>query len=288
MFASVLDFLNESPFMAGILCAFVIAASLFALTQILKHVKLTTKPPKRDFAQDHANMMILFQTMRDLLRSQKELARELNESIDKKIRVIKNVVAEAKEAKDELRVAQSELSELTNKARNDLDSLNVRVSSTAELEEKAPDQLPEPTTPEITKPEESSLLITPRPEREKADDIIDDWVGLDFGGDHPNAHVYDLPEEVPQAPSDPEAAREAFRTLLNMDNPSPQPAQVPKSQNQGSRKRSGNGRVKITPLQARVYEYSDAGMTTSQISRELGIGKGEIRLILGLRKDRGM
>jgi hypothetical protein len=39
-------------------------------------------------------------------------------------------------------------------------------------------------------------------------------------------------------------------------------------------------------LQRRVQEYADAGMSVPQISRELGIGKGEVRLILSLREGR--
>jgi predicted transcriptional regulator len=35
-----------------------------------------------------------------------------------------------------------------------------------------------------------------------------------------------------------------------------------------------------------VYEYNDAGMTVAEIAHEIGIGKGEVRLILSLRKNR--
>ena len=39
-------------------------------------------------------------------------------------------------------------------------------------------------------------------------------------------------------------------------------------------------------VQSRVYEYNDAGMSVAQISKAIGIGKGEVRLILSLRKGR--
>ena len=39
------------------------------------------------------------------------------------------------------------------------------------------------------------------------------------------------------------------------------------------------------PLQQRVLEYSEAGMTVAQVSRELGIGKGEVRLMLSLARQ---
>ena len=40
-------------------------------------------------------------------------------------------------------------------------------------------------------------------------------------------------------------------------------------------------------LHARVYDYNDASMSVAQIAQELGIGKGEVRLILSLRKGKG-
>ena len=41
------------------------------------------------------------------------------------------------------------------------------------------------------------------------------------------------------------------------------------------------------PLQQRVLEYSEAGMGVAEIARELGIGKGEVRLMLSLAKQKG-
>jgi hypothetical protein len=52
------------------------------------------------------------------------------------------------------------------------------------------------------------------------------------------------------------------------------------------RNHDGNGGQYLTPIQKRVYEYSDAGMRVPEIARELGVGKGEVRLILSLRHDR--
>ncbi|MGC8739465.1 MAG: DUF6115 domain-containing protein [Candidatus Hydrogenedens sp.] len=38
----------------------------------------------------------------------------------------------------------------------------------------------------------------------------------------------------------------------------------------------------LTPIQKMVLEYHNAGMTTGEIAKELGITKGEVRLILSL------
>jgi len=43
-----------------------------------------------------------------------------------------------------------------------------------------------------------------------------------------------------------------------------------------------NGRSRSGTLRARVLEYSDAGMSVPEIARELGLGKGEVRLILSI------
>ena len=128
-------------------------------------------------------------------------------------------------------------------------------------------------------------------EKPGAEDVIDSWVGLDFGGDAPDPLPFVVPDEAPEHPEDPEAAREAFRALLNMDPVEParqdrrsaRPAQY-SPQDQVSQ--GGNGRGRLSPVQARVYEYTDAGMTVSQISKELGIGKGEVRLIQSLREHK--
>ena len=78
--------------------------------------------------------------------------------------------------------------------------------------------------------------------------------------------------------------RDALRDLLNLQTESGSNGDGPSSSdvlNSGC-----NGGRYLTPIQKRVYEYSDAGMRVPEIARELGVGKGEIRLILSLRRDR--
>jgi hypothetical protein len=119
---------------------------------------------------------------------------------------------------------------------------------------------------------------------EPPDSGFDHWAGLDFG---------EVPEEEeeeaesgaapPESSEHAEAARNAFRALLNLDTSSGEQKTVPTT----SEKDNGKGRSNSLPLKKRVYEYSDVGMSVSEIARELGLGKGEVRLILNLRKDRG-
>src|SRR5690606_34052701 len=87
-------------------------------------------------------------------------------------------------------------------------------------------------------------------------------------------------------------ARAAFRSLLDMQHEAPHA--VPEAPRPGitpapapaGHAGEANGQRKLTPLQRRVHEYADAGMSVPQIARELGIGKGEVRLILSLREGR--
>lgn len=90
-----------------------------------------------------------------------------------------------------------------------------------------------------------------------------------------------------------EAAREAFRALLNMpmghDAPLA-PVDMPGQTRAMAAAMQGNGgateEVQFSaPLQQRVLEYSEAGMTVAEVSRELGIGKGEVRLMLSLARQ---
>jgi len=104
-----------------------------------------------------------------------------------------------------------------------------------------------------------------------------------------------LEEEEPEleVSGNGEAAREAFRALLNMpmgqDAPLA-PVEMPGQTRAMATAMQGNGgapeEVQFSaPLQQRVLEYSEAGMTVAEVSRELGIGKGEVRLMLSLARQ---
>ncbi|MCC6145782.1 MAG: DUF742 domain-containing protein, partial [Candidatus Hydrogenedentes bacterium] len=51
----------------------------------------------------------------------------------------------------------------------------------------------------------------------------------------------------------------------------------------------GNGAAAgLSPMQKRVLDYCNAGMSVADIARELGIGKGEVRLMLSLARQSRM
>lgn len=108
-----------------------------------------------------------------------------------------------------------------------------------------------------------------------------------------NPAPLDEEEPEPQAPGNGEAAREAFRALLNIpmntDVQAP-PLDMPGQTRAMAAAMRGHGadreEVQLSaPLQQRVLEYSEAGMTVTEVSRELGIGKGEVRLMLSLARQ---
>lgn len=260
---------------AATLCA-VLAVFLLFFLALQRGRYRPPGPGKRD---DFAKMLILFQTMRDLLEQQKGLARELNEAIDAKVTFVKDRV---EAAQIDLANMRTEVQALSRKvATHRTDDPGKRYAGSA------PDELDAlnftPDRGEDAPEDRLRLLALPDRESEKGD-RLDAWVGLDLG-EQLDSTPPDQTAELPvEEPGDPESAREAFKSLLSHD-PLPRVGRKntasPESPNA---KPNPNGDGRITPaLKGRVFEYSEAGMTISQIAKELGIGKGEVRLILSLR-----
>lgn len=280
-------------------------ALLFAFVFYLlyRRAQRMRQPPPRDPQFDLANMRILFQTMRDVIEQQKDLARQLNEHIDKKIAYIKRIASKTLEDFEKLRGVTRDLVLELDEARTELTSVQKQVGYISQDLKKTPIDLAERKTEETIlprkqeeppepEPEKPTLQILANPKDESpVGDLVDQWVGLDLGGGELEPERFEAPEAPPGKPENAQAARQAFKALLDIS--STQPQETAGALDTGSalgRVDSGDGRSRgasgITPLQARIYEYKDAGMTVPQIARELGVGKGEVRLVLSLRKDR--
>ncbi|MBI4559643.1 MAG: hypothetical protein HY706_18805, partial [Candidatus Hydrogenedentes bacterium] len=259
--------------------ALTILAVLFVLCVMVYHLwrdQKTRQATPSHPQPDLTHTMILFQTMRDILDQQKDLARQVNESLDKKVGIIKQTVNGALDDLERLREATRKLRLELEEARSELESVQKQVGflkdrpSPAATERKPeveyhahPPRAPKPSAPESERP---ALHVLARPpETGSPGDILDAWVGLDFANDTADSVEFEPIAPAPEAPEDPEAARKAFRALLNLG------AEDPRSTREVSTpgtalERPGNG--KVTPMQARVYEYSDAGMSVPQIARE--------------------
>jgi hypothetical protein len=242
---------------------------------------------KRD---DLASMMILLQTMRDLLEQQKGFARELNKALDTRVKFIKTTVESARNELAAVGESVKRLGLELERIKHEAETAAARPPAPAQpanvrqLSAYAPPQPAQPAPPKEHERPALRVLAMPR-EQGAAGDAIDSWVGLDFAGDNPEPLGFEVPESEPEAPHDADAARSAFRALLDL---APE-AEVEKNTAapvQPAAPPIGNGRT-VPPIHARVYEYNDAGMNVAQIAQELGIGKGEARLILSLRKGKG-
>jgi len=242
-------------------------------------------------SNDVTNMMILFQTMRDILTQQKDLAREFNISIDKKVNEVRKLVHSNGDVRAELERTKRELAALAARTRNELSALERRLGQVGNEVDVAEDEAaqPEPDPVDDEYPEDDQAppveILPQEPESEDPVDLIDRWtrgaelepelVEEEFANGT-NGLTHEEEEEA-------EDTRAAYRDLLNLQPAGRADLAAAVDELEG---REPNGAQYLTPIQQRVYEYSDAGMRVPEIARELGVGKGEVRLILSLRQDR--
>jgi hypothetical protein len=267
----------------------VVVASFGALFFMLARESRLGGSHSAHSANDVTNMMILFQTMRDILTQQKDLAREFNISIDKKVNEVRKLVHSNGDVRAELERTKRELAALAARTRNELSALERRLgqvdTDVAAAEDEAAQPEPDPIDEDEYMEEDQAppVEILPREvESEDPVDLIDRWTrGAELE-----------PELVEEEPAnglshdeeeESEEMRAAYRDLLNLQPAGHANLAAAMDELEG---RETNGAHYLTPIQQRVYEYSDAGMRVPEIARELGVGKGEVRLILSLRQDR--
>lgn len=333
------DFFSNSAatFFVGLGFTSLLCAALLAWLYVRKERRQRTDWEKTE--ADKADIMLLFQTMRDVIGQQKNLARDFNQELERKMKLVKQILAQSMEKNERLYDKQQKLVQELEEARAELRSLQ---RQTGFLKDNPPTAAPQkqmiPTQPEL--PEVSEPFLSLPGEEESDDDVFrevdsiptpkpvqpksvqrtpvqpkaDTWIaetaektpvveppaapttpptarpgssadgfreiieGLSNGhAQHEVSDVYLEDEEgdldvVLDSPQEVNEARSAFRSLLDMPTASTAPAAV-------------NGHATRSPLQQRVIEYHDAGMPIGDIARELGIGKGEVRLMLSLAKQ---
>ena len=273
-------------FLASVLVVVIIVAYVLRLRERRPRVS-----PARDPKDDITHTRIMFQTMRDILEQQKDVARQLNVSLDKKVQYIKRIVDTAIADLQQMRETARKLAVELTETKAELAELKAQKAQTAPSD--APIATGEDDAASVSAPTEepagtphepAHLEALERPVLEEPPDTeIHYWAGLDFGETLEEEEQAQETVTPPEEPENAEAARNAFRALLNLDASGGDADHSAKDANDGS----GNGRSSSVPLKRRIYEYSDVGMSVSEIARELGLGKGEVRLILNLRKDRG-
>jgi len=252
-----LAYLSDFFMFAGGVAVVIVFALLAGLYLRLAGVKKTVRT---DTISNLTEIAILFQAMRSVLHDQKTLARDFNKNVEQKAAMIREVLQDVVEAADKLARAQVRLAQQIDRAEKRMAAIDRGLDVPA-----APSAAPKPDeTPLfqiIAMPDESMPLTS----------LLEGWTAFDAPPDDTESEdTFETPREVPESPRDPDRARAAFRALLNMTEES----------------ETGNGRRKTEALRARVHEYYDAGMSVAQIAQELGVGKGEVRLMLTLREKR--
>ena len=267
----------------GLVIAFVL------LFSVLRQNKQWTDPTKH-VQTDLTSMVILFSTMRDFLSEQKQVATDFNRSLDKKIGMVRHMVEEARRERQELHRAQHRIAAALAKVHEELGLMGEEVPEAKDVaieERYAP--AAEWTGESPVPNEENAVAAEAETEAEEnADDFIDSWTGVNF----------DLAEEeeapaAPPTPKDPEdeqAARNAFRSLLNFgtDNGGAGSGVGGLGDGDAAAESAGAGEFgELLPIERQVYDYDDAGMRASEIARELGVEKSQVRAILAKRESGG-
>jgi hypothetical protein len=196
---------------------------------------------------------IMFQTLQGIVQEQKQLARDFNRSLDRKIAIVRNVVKQIVEEHERLTQSQRQLEARLAEAQAAIAGAPLPKNTTAAAAQ-------EPAKTPILQ-----VLPDPRGDADSdgSDDLIDTWVGLEFR----DVEIPEMTETPPEIPPN----REAVRAVLNM-------GEAP------DLTWENKGRESITAIRARAYKFHDAGMSVAQIAKELGVGKGEVRLMLNLRE----
>jgi hypothetical protein len=285
-------YLSDYFLLAGFLS---LAVVFMLLVWLYGRVSGSKRASQNVTAANLTEMAILFQTMRNVVHEQKALAREFNESVDKKVRLIRQVISKVVEEHNKLCEAHHEVAGKLEGIGRELDAVHAEVRRMRDdlgLRVAAPaartlENLEQPAQSKSERSQELTplrIVVEPK-DAEASSNLSDLWVGFDFVGEE--AEPFEVPETPPEAPGDPEVTRQAFRALLSMSpeggraEPQREPSMSSETLTADS---GGNGRVRAASVRARVYEYHDAGMSASEIAQELGIGKGEVRLMLSLRQ----
>lgn len=212
-----------------------------------------------------SELAALFKTMRDIVSQQKEMAREFNEELDKKVTIVKQILTQSVEKNERIYEEQQRIRKELRETREELHSLQ---RQTAHLKSESPAP---PVKGEMPPAMQTAGFV--------------EWLK------HPGAaEVTSTTDSTPasETPEDTVAGtaedHNAFRALLDLQPLPPELSSTPEVSATGTA--GGNGGRGITPVQKRVLEYSQAGMPVPEIARELGIGKGEVRLMLSLLKQK--
>jgi len=194
---------------------------------------------KKHEAEDKQEMeeaYSLLHSMRKIAEEQKQIAAAFNDDLERKLQTVKQVLGQSLSRNEELYEQQRLLMQEIVSVSSEIKSIRRQI-------------------------EELDGMIQTEKEPSK----------------HQGFHATKTNKErIPEAPSNPEKAREAFRLLLEeKENEDRKLTESADDLFEG---------MEMPSLQKRVEELYNDGMELSEIAEKLGIGKGEIQLLLSQRK----
>lgn len=246
-----------------------------------------------------SELAMIFQTLRDVVAEQKLMAKEFNEYVEKKIAEIRAVASDAHSQLQSVRVSISELSKKINLIQEEIDRLGLQANLLKRQggEENVLDLQPslreaellsETLRSHVQPMEEStlsrvteSLTLDEGRVRESGGETHGESV-VEDGEDHGNEES-EVESEVSRrsVQEEFEQVRNAYLTLIRGEDAGATP-KAGGSEAVSLEPTRPESSSTLTPVQKLVLEYHEAGLTLNEIAKELGMGKGEVRLILSL------
>lgn len=243
-----------------------------------------------------SELAMIFQTLRDIVSEQKTLAKEFNKQVEEKLSLVRDFVSESQNRMNKISLELQEQSKKVKELQKQLDGVIHQSqafiensSSNIQKDETIPIPKPKsihnefPFTAEIDKTEhnhENRPTLEKIKNDEKNGDLKNenDAVSSSISSIDTSKQDDELDKkDTDSLEHEKDEIKNEYRSLLGNSDKG-----LITNYKQISSNIVPDKTSELTPIQKIVLEYHNAGMTTSEIARELGIGKGEVWLILKL------
>lgn len=277
------------------LCVFIVIIGLFYYVWDDRNKRKLHEHRRVEISE----LAMIFQTLRDVVSEQKILAKEFNEQVEEKISLIRGIV---NEAQNRMKKIQQEIYEQSKKLKELQEQMDEIFRQEDALKNVVKKDIQTSETISIIEAESICEELANKTEAEKeetdfSNEINDkdteekykDIEGSEYSylrenknnlqGNFPekvdSENVKEKNEKMEDFTEDPKNIKNAYQSLL---------VGSVNERKQTERDLIGRDSQKgeLTPVQKMVLEYHQSGMTTGEIAKELGITKGEVRLILSL------
>lgn len=275
---------------AGWVCFLGLAIFLIALWWFDRRERRLREHRKVEISE----LAMIFQTLRDVVSEQKILAKEFNENVEEKIGVVKKIVNEAKNKLVEIEEAITKCNRRVQEIEEEIELILSRMGKLKEL-------LSERESGIYKTINETESVLVEIKERLKSDveerkveksntNVKSEFfeMGSNSGSVKPEyegssvcepKNEEEVVEKKGEISEEIKSLKSAYNSILGVDE------ERIDTEAKGEElvcKDDSERKVDLTPVQKIVLEYHKSGMTTSEIAKELGITKGEVRLILSL------